>query len=386
MRNNDLTILLTVRGRHLHTLRWMWHANRIHLPYHVIIADGEVHPTIDRLLSDPATFPNLSYEYHRYCDITYSDFYKKLIDIIRRVKTEFVMSSDNDDFLIETGIQKSIEYLKNDPEYVCAGGGIPFFSIDANRELPNLIIGSIVNMRFGYANQCRDIAFSSVSERVMDEIVRYQPVSYHVYRAPALRVIYGEFETHDFSDLSVAEFYHALRTVTIGKVHTNPAVICYIRQTGTSTNAMVSNDWVYYLLRGKLPQDFRALASAISEEVMRIDGNISVEFREDILAAYANYIRHMLGATMMRHRFPRLFRLKQRLLWLKGVRVIPQWVQRRLQMKRFWRMLSSYGADGTLMAAHKEEFLNIETTLRGDDFLLFVKVNAPDLISVCSDR
>ena len=65
---DNLTILLTLRGRHLHTLRWMWHANRVGLPCHVIIADGEVHPTIDRLLSDPGNFRNLSYEYHRHHD------------------------------------------------------------------------------------------------------------------------------------------------------------------------------------------------------------------------------------------------------------------------------------------------------------------------------
>ena len=78
MIDNSLTIILTLRGRHLHTLRWMWHANRTSLPYHIIIADGEVHPTIDRLLSDPSIFPNISYEYHRYRDLSLTDYYKKI--------------------------------------------------------------------------------------------------------------------------------------------------------------------------------------------------------------------------------------------------------------------------------------------------------------------
>ena len=123
--------MLTLRGRHLHTLRWLWHANRIGFPYHVIIADGEIHPTIDRLLSNPATFPNLSFEYHRHCDLSLSDFYKKCTETIQKVKTKYVMMSDNDDFLIISGIQRSIEYLDNEPEYVCAGGRIPNFSTDA---------------------------------------------------------------------------------------------------------------------------------------------------------------------------------------------------------------------------------------------------------------
>lgn len=378
-KKNDLTIMLTLRGRHLHTLRWMWHANRIGFPYHVIIADGEVHPTIDRLLSDPATFPNLSFEYHRYADKTFGDFYKKCAETIRKVKTKYVMMSDNDDFSIIAGIQKSIAYLDNEPEYVCAGGKIPGFSIVSRQELAGNVIGQMTDTRFSYKHQCRDISFSSVSERVMDEINQFQPVYYHVYRTPALQVIFEEIEVHDFSDLTVHEFYCALRTVTLGKVRTDLSVICYFRQNGTSMLSSYFKDWVHHLLHSRLPQDFRAMATAIANEVERINGTNSSVFRESILDAYAIYLRHMLGHTMMRYRFPRLFRAKQKLLWLKKLRVIPVWYQRSLEKKNFWRTLSNDCADATLLAAYKEEFGNIETTLRGDEFLTFIKTNAPDL-------
>ena len=372
--------MLTLRGRHLHTLRWMLHSNRTAFPYHVIIADWDVHPTIARLLSDSATFPNLSYEYHQYCDTSYSDFYSKLNDAIGMVKTRFVMLTDNDDFIIKTGITNSISFLDNNPEYVCAGGKIPNFTIIPSPEFPDLTIGEIVRIQFGYKNQTRGIEFPTASVRVMDEIERYQPISYHIHRTKTLQTVFEEFVGHNFSDLSVAEFYHALRIVTLGKVHTNPAAVCYFRQNGTSTNAMVTHDWVYNLLRGNLPQDFRAMASTIATEAMRIDEKNSSGLRDTILDAYANYIRHLLGATMMRHRFPRLFQLKQKLLLLKGLELTPRWYKRRLLESKFLRGLSNDFLDKSLLKAYRSDFNQVETTLRGDEFLSFLQANAPDLL------
>ena len=380
--DEKLTILLTLKGRHLHTLRWMWHANRIHLPYHIVIADGEVHPTIDRLLSDRSVFPNLSYEYHRYREATYADFYKKLAESIEKVKTEYVMWSDNDDFPMVTGIQRSIEFLKNNPEYVCAGGKIPNFSIQSRKEIEAGVIGHMVRLEFGYKNQNRGVDFSSMSNRVMDQILQYQPVSYHIFQTRVPKVIYSEFEALQFSDLSIAEFYHALRTVTFGKAHTDPAIICYLRQAGTSTNAMVTNDWVHYLLRGTLPQDFRALATAISDKVAQLEGYNATELREDILNAYANYLRIMLGATTMRYRFPRLFRLKKSLMWLKEWRIMPNWYLRRIMGANLSTALKSSLLTGTSFDACKCELGQIEATLQGDEFLAFLELKAPDLVRI----
>ena len=50
--DSRVTILLTLKGRDLYTLRWLWHANRVSLPFPVVIADGEVNPIVARLI-DP---------------------------------------------------------------------------------------------------------------------------------------------------------------------------------------------------------------------------------------------------------------------------------------------------------------------------------------------
>ncbi len=380
MNKSDLTIILPLKGRPLHTLRWLWHADRIGFPYHIIIADGEVYPVIDSLLSDSDTFKNLSFEYHRYSDLTFKDFYRKCVDAAQKVRTSYVMIADNDDFPILTGIQQSISYLDSNPEYVCAGGKVPDFYIDSRSELSANVIGQLVGPRFGYTYPCFDNSNKPLSERVMDNITDSQLSYYHVYRTQALQTIFEEVEKHDFSELSVHELYIALRTITLGKVRADPSIICYLRQRGTSLNTYHKHDWVYHLLHSQLPQDYRVMANSIAKEMERQSGTNADAFRETILDAYAENIRHMLGHTMLRHRFPRLFKIKQKLIRLKDFQFIPVWYQRRKAEKKFWQVFSNDALDESSIESYKNEFGSIESSLQGDEFLFFIKTNAPDLL------
>ena len=59
-----LTIVLPLKGRALFTLRFLWHANKVRLPYRFLIADGQVDPVLAELLEMPhVLFPNIDVEY-----------------------------------------------------------------------------------------------------------------------------------------------------------------------------------------------------------------------------------------------------------------------------------------------------------------------------------
>lgn len=380
MKKTNLTIILTLRGRHLHTLRWLWHANRVGIPHHVIVADGEVHPAIDRLLSDPANFSNLSFEYRRYRDLSFSDFYRKCAETTGSVKTKYVMLSDNDDFPIVAGIQKSVEYLDREPEYVCAGGKIPDFIISPLAKLPGEIIGRMVGPRFDHRYDWHDISSASPSERVVDKMNNYQVTYYHVYRTQALKTIHEEIVGQDFSDLYVHEYYIALRTATLGKIRSDASAVCYFRQIGTTSFHAYGDDWVHHLLRSRLPQDYRAMAAAIAAEVARIEGKDPALFSEIILDSYAKKIRTSLGSLMLRHRFPALYRLKERLSWLRSARNILDRFRRGLAANTFWSDLSKDCADESVLSAYRREFSEIENSLQGDIFRRFVESKAPELM------
>ncbi len=384
MKNRELTIVLTLKGRYLHTLRWLWHANRTNLPYHIIIADGEVHPTIDRLLSNPAIFPNLSYEYHRYEDRTIRDYYFKRSDVLGKVDTPYVMMSDNDDFLLPFGIDKAMAFLKASPEYVCAGGGIPGFSIDVkSSEIPN-VVGSVKSFSYRYISnqwyQCRDLDHESVSVRVIKEIRNPLSVHYNVYRTQPLRVISGEVLEHNPS-LIFCEMYSAMRTVTLGKVKSDPSYFTYIRQQGSSQYIGYSNDLIDDLLRLSLGEKLKIMGAKVALEAARSDGCNPTVIQEQIFDAYADQIRQTLGSALLRYRFPRLFALKQRFRTIPKFHLIPNALQCRLDLAKIWRQLKADRADSETLAAHAAELSDVSVTLQADSFIKFISLNATDLLA-----
>ena len=385
MKSNDLTILLTLKGRHLHTLRWLWHANRIRLPFHVIVADGEVHPTIDRLLSNPAIFPHLSFEYHRYNDKRLSDFYYKCVDALKKVKTPYVMMCDNDDFVFPYGLMKSIAFLDSAPDYVCAGGGIPGFTIIPQDASIAGVTGRFNRMRYRCFSDgsylCRDIDSSSAALRALGIIKNHLVVYYSIYRTQTLRTIAEEILAYNVN-FRIHEIYWTVRTVTLGKVKSNPSYFSNFRQGNTSLNFGSKSDWVEHLLLRGFSEDFKVMATKVAHSVAQSDGCNQAEFEERFGEVYTDVLRNKLANTVMRYRFPLLFDLKQRFFSLRRPRLMPAWLWCWLDRKGLWRQLALDGASKETIEAHLEELEEIEVTLQGREFAEFISRNAPELLAV----
>src|SRR5438477_7272613 len=133
-----LTVLLPLKGRHLFTLRFLWHANAARIPYRLLIADGQVNPVLPGLLENSrALFPILDIEYVRYPDdATFTHYYAKMSDAVERVRTPYVVLADNDDFLAASAIEGCIDFLESNPAYVCCSGGVAGFSVLSRRTDP----------------------------------------------------------------------------------------------------------------------------------------------------------------------------------------------------------------------------------------------------------
>ncbi len=385
MKSNDLTILLTLKGRHLHTLRWLWHANRIGLPFHVIVADGEVHPTIDRLLSNPATFPHLSFEYHRYEDRSFSDFYYKCADALKKVKTPYVMMCDNDDFVFPYGLMKSINFLNGAPDYVCAGGGIPGFTVIPQDASIASVTGRFDRIFYRYIPNgwylCRDIDSASAALRVLEISENPLAIFYSVYRTQSLCTIAEEMLAYNFN-FRMHEIYYSVRTATLGKIKSTPSYFSNFRQWNTSSNFGSKYDWVEYLLLRNFAEDFKIMATKVAHSVAQSDGCNQAEFEERFGEVSTDALRKELANSVMRYRFPRLFDLKQRFLSLPRPRLIPAWMRRWLDRKGLWRQLALDGASRETIEAHLEELEEIEVTLQGREFAEFISRNAPELLAV----
>lgn len=264
--NNDLTILLTTKGRHLHTLRWMWHANRIRLPFYVYIADGEPNQNVVDLLSSKDIFPNISYQHQLYEDLDFSCYYKKLEDALSHVKTEFVMFSDNDDFLLPSGIEKCVSFLKHNIDHVGALGRIGFFHLNKTQtDDARQLVGTPhfwFDTTGAYAP--RRIDQDNPRARVISGLTPYTITYYSVFRTKQLSIAAGECSKINLNSLNNVEAFLHLRMLSFGSIDIDEQSCSYIRQMGTSQGGS-NYDIFRHILNGSHSSDIKQLIDVISK-------------------------------------------------------------------------------------------------------------------------
>ncbi len=296
-----LTIVLPLKGRHLFTLRFLWHANRLRLPYRFLIADGQVNEAIAQHLENSReVFPNLDIEYVRYPDdASYSRFFAKMSDALGRIRTPYAMLADNDDFLGFNGIERALEFLEANPDYVAARGRPTAFSVYSGLGNPGAgIHGRLSCFRMNY--ECEDVCASEVAARLRQGGLT-SLIYYAVYRTEGLAIIWREVAEIDFSDLMLHEAYHAMRTLTLGKVRTNKATITYYSQIGTSMTADPSRDWVRHLLRSRLTSEVHDVVARISSAAIAAgadEAEIDEQVRALIERRFRNFLSMNYGPVM----------------------------------------------------------------------------------------
>lgn len=403
---SDLTILLPLKGRHLHTLRFLWDANRRKLPYKFLIADGQVHPTIAGLLEAPSrVFPELDIEYVRYPDdASFSDFYRKMADAAGRVRTTYVMQADNDDFLIASGIGRCLSFLDANEDYQSFGAGIGGFALARTDSEFDQVTGPLdrLEFRYGPAYCPKDLASSQALERctVGFESALY----YNVFRAPALATILRELVEVDFVDLQLHENFLALRALTLGKSGQDPRLMSYMRQIGTSSAfAWSGDDWVGYLLKSRFTDDFKVYLRRISAVISAADGIDAETVASSIRDLYAAKLRVELAARYPtpterpRYHPIRVIKAVLAALGLNGLLEIyrkevarravdPQRRVARVENERqsITANLKAMGASASEIEAFLAEFAEIEAGIKGDVFEKFVSAAAPALLPCLS--
>lgn len=384
-----LTVLLPLKGRPLFTLRFLWHANRQKMPYRFVIADGEVHPELACLLENSsALFPNLDIEYVRYPDDrTFSNFFEKMADALGRVRTPYVVIADNDDFLIASGIERTLDFLDAHKDYVCCGSGIAGFSVYAGLNDPNgNLLGKTNRWEYRYTSYdaSRDFSSDSAAERLRQG-TRYWWSYYAVYRAEALAKIWREIREINFSDLQIHELFCTMRPLTMGKVRSDPTAFSYCRQYGTSLQASYKKDWVHHLLRSRFTSDFNETIERISRYAAEADGVDRAQIDEDLRLICDDWLREFLRVY-----YGPLQSLKQYLR--DNAPGLVHWLKNRRRYVVFWerqslfRKLAASGAAPEYRDVFRRELTAIEDVFNGADFARFVSPHIPKLSDGRSGR
>lgn len=384
---SDLTILLPLKGRHLHTLRFLRHADMSRLPYSFLIADGQVHPAIAQMLENPRhIFPHLNIEYVRYPeDGSYGDYFRKLVDATSRVRTRYVMQADNDDFLVRSGIDQCMKFLDANQDYVCCGGGVGGFALHRGVGALNGVIGTIQSLGPQYHDRYvhQDYASSSAAMRVRQEFATGYTLYYNVFKAPALTTICRECANIAFSDLRAHETFFGARAKSLGKCKSDHATIAYIRQAGTSLAA--ANMWK--VTTSAAPDaEIRAFTDTISHAAADADGIDAIAFAAELRDLYTE----IWYGGLNEHRTSRCTAPNRRHRWSAVtsalISIVPegavnrrrQWLRRKAR-NTIVNRLRQHGASEIYISAFQHELANIEALLEGPDFGGFVQRYAPAL-------
>ncbi len=375
--NKKLTIILTIKGRHLHSLRWMWHANKIKLPFPIIIADGEVDPSIERILDNKRNFPNINYQYIRYKDLTVKDYYFKRMDAISRVKTSYVISVDNDDFLITSGLDLLIDFLDNNSDYVGAQARIAGFKlINNNSEFSNVqgVIKKwsekyIDNEWYDPLNFDEDIGY----ERVRKLLENPRSIYYCLFRTNDYYKVSKEIYERN-PCLNICELYSQIRFLSIGKVYTESNTFSYTRQQDTSQRLGYSEDIIAAFINTSLAEDIKTLFPYALEQMDNICPKNRKELLGLITSFYSNDLKKSFISSTLQQKYRLLFRIKNILsnlsYYFKGLTGLKIFLNHKSKKPYFLnrKSLQTY------------EFLQISYSLNDNLFSAFVIKNAPLLL------
>ena len=292
---DKLTIVLTLKGRNLFTLRWLWHANKINMPFEIIIADGESNSRLARLIEENTLFPNLNIKYYSYNDSTFLDFYKKISDVLLKVNTQYVMLVDNDDFLIPSGVKESILFLDKHSDYVSVGGAIVHFELVKNNVLSELI-GKIKTLWYQQriAYQAFDLSDDLPLNRVFSVYRDLPTVWYNVYRTEVLRIISKEIIDLNFDNLVNAELFHKLRTATMGKLRSDKYYLSYLRQMGTSSNPDKNKDFINIITTTEYLYNENIIRKTISRIALGHDSKERFTFERKLSDLAINQLKSQL--------------------------------------------------------------------------------------------
>ncbi|MEI8033283.1 MAG: TIGR00180 family glycosyltransferase [Chlorobiaceae bacterium] len=239
MQESPLTIILTIKGRTPFTLRWMRYMNDMKCAHRILIADGGNDKEIENRLKEYKNYPDLSYEYIRYpYDADFDCYYDKLMDVVSRITTPYVLFADNDDFYLLDKIPSYIKFLDANSDYVSCGGSHGALEILSDA-------GETVNAYKGigyfireYCGILRTIASSSPVERVC-YFFRHTDTDdlwmnwYFIHRSSAIIKAYETLKVLRLREIVGFEIYVLIYLLFSGKSKGNDELF-YIRQKGTS--------------------------------------------------------------------------------------------------------------------------------------------------------
>lgn len=325
VKENLFTLVLLVNGRNNFSVRWLKYMDKINFKHPIIISDGSNDGLLENLIRNHPYKNKLNITFKQFNTNTgFKNYYEMKRDTLKEIKTKYVMICDNDDFIIESGLEEILNFLENNDEFISASGKILNFEID------NWKFKTYGNLYFlsPYTYSRLIDPVNNWSRQIEMVFTKFQPNFYNVFRKDILIKIFEETVELNFSDLTINEFFIQLRANILGKSKILD-VHHYIRQRGTS---QISNDFDFSsdIISKDLPKDYRKLNEYICKILSNEAGEDKIKLIVTFEKSFSNYLRNIIAGTMLKFRFPKLYNIKifSRILWLEKMKTISSIVKK----------------------------------------------------------
>ena len=274
----------------------MTYANRIHFPFKILIADGGQGVEIEGHLSDKRNYPFLDYEYLRYSyDTSYYDYYLKVDDALSKVETPYVIMADSDDFFIEDGLKRAVDFLQNNPAYSSCRGKMGQFGVVLNKKYgeDTGVYGKIedYHVNDGSVSDEEDTALSRINTM---SFLHVNPCFYDVQRKDTLKEIFSSLVKMNLNDLFLVECFHWFFNAINGKVKRENYLYLMRQYPGMESSAEKHSnkhgDVFGRMLVPTWSDDFGRFVDGLTKLGVDKHGVDEEGFRACVVSAYRRYL------------------------------------------------------------------------------------------------
>lgn len=203
----------------------------------VYFLDGSDEPLTSNEMDQFACDPNLKYFYD---PIPLGERY---MGITKHLHTPYVVTCDDDNFLIKSSLGKAISFLEKNPDVAACMGQTAYLFINKNK--PQIEYTSTFNRFENYS-----ISQNSARDRIRETFANYNGASLHsVMRNEVWVKSWAEGYNKNYSTTNVSEYYQSISTSILGKLSTIPNL--YMLQsnengainTDTDNRSLLISDW-----------------------------------------------------------------------------------------------------------------------------------------------
>lgn len=218
-----MTVLLPLRDRVEFTYRWMEYADQTRFPFKILIADGGSDGDLSKILSSENSYTNINYYYKKSpFDSDYSHYYAKMVSALSEIETPFVALTDNDSFPIASGLEKSLDFLLENPDYsTCRGQHVDFILENSSDGKDAFIFGQRLKIHRLYYDKRHTIWKSLDSDDPLERIEEWSHYTninfYNVHRKEHILAAWRFIAECDLMDLFLTDIAVTLFTLAAGK-------------------------------------------------------------------------------------------------------------------------------------------------------------------------